>query len=418
MTPEDTDILSTVRAHFYASPPARLGVAVSGGSDSLALLHVLVTCFAGSDVKIDAVTVDHGLRAEAAREIDHVRAICADLGISHSTLSWDDWDRCGNLQAEARKARYRLMGDWARARGIAVLAIGHTADDQAETVLMRLARSPGVNGLAGMPARRTAYGVSICRPLLGLSRQALRDYLVRRDISWIDDPSNADDRFDRVRARSILGALAPLGVTVEHLASIAANMTDAREALDWYTFLSARDFVRATDGDVVIDLRRFRTLPDEIARRLLVRAVMWIGQNDYPPRRAAVAESVDALRRSAGSTLGGCQVLLTGPSIWICREYRAVRATRATLGTPWDQRWHLKGLTDQENIEVRALGRHGLAQVPDWRDAGRPHASLMAAPSVWSGDTLIAAPHAGFGNGWQARLEDGDEAFFAALLSH
>lgn len=418
MMPLDADIVSAVRAQFHAAPPTRLGVAVSGGGDSMALLHLLTRCFPPDTVALHAVTVDHGLRAEAADEAAFVGRFAESLGVSHDILRWEDWDGTGNMQAAAREARYRLMGQWARERGIALLALGHTADDQAETVLMRLARSSGVNGLAGMPVRRTLHGVSLIRPMLSLTRADLRDYLRRNGVTWCDDPSNEDPKYERVQMRAILQQLAPLGITVQALSNVAGYMAEAREALDWYTFVASRDIAVIDGGDVVLDLRRFRVLPDEIARRLLLRAVAWITQTDYPPRRAAVSEAIDALRRGRGATLGGCR-MLTGPvRIRVCREYAAVRHLEAGPGQVWDNRWVLSGPADEENMRIAALGRRGLALVGDWRETGRPHAALMATPAVWCGEDLRAAPLAGLANGWQVDLRESAEAFFAALLSN
>jgi tRNA(Ile)-lysidine synthase len=194
-------------------------------------------------------------------------------------------------------------------------------------------------------------------------------------------------------------------------------MAQAREALDWYSFLAARDIARIDGGDVVMNLRKFRTLPEEIARRLLVRALMWIGGDKYPPRRSAMNDLLLKTRRETSVTLAGCRVLQVGRDVWICREYQAVRRLRAEIGEIWDQRWRLHG-GEAVNTEVRALGRHGLMMCGDWRTTGRPHAALGASPAVWRGDELVAAPLAGKTAGWQAELIGGGEDFFASLLSH
>jgi tRNA(Ile)-lysidine synthase len=413
----DADFLSTVAARFGAAPPARLGVAVSGGSDSVALLHILSRCFEPGRVKLLVATVDHGLRPEAAQEAETVAALAGQLGHAHFTLRWTGWDGCGNMQDAARRARYRLLGEWARSHRIAVLAVGHTADDQAETVLMRLARSAGVTGLAAMPERRTMHGITIIRPMLGLARADLRDYLTRNALGWAEDPSNSDLRYDRIKARRALQALAPLGLTVKALANVAQNMASAREALDWYSFLAARDIAVIDGGDVALDLRQFRTLPCETARRLLLRSMTWIGGGEYPPRSAALKEVLDAARQGRSATLAGCRILRHDDKIWICREYNAVRREICAVGDTWDSRWHLNG-KNGAGCEVRPLGRRGLMACGDWRETGRPRAALIASPAVWRDDTLIAAPLAGMAAGWRAHLTGGGEEFFASLLSH
>ena len=201
MNKADADILAQVRSAFGNAPPARLGVAVSGGGDSVALLHILTRCFAPGTVALFAVTVDHGLRPESPDEAMQVKEMCAELMVPHTTLRWKSWDGVGNLQERAREARYQLISEWAKSQDIAVFAVGHTADDQAETMLMRLARSSGVDGLAAMPLNRTLFGITLIRPLLGLARQDLRGYLTRNDVDWAEDPSNKNAAYERVRTR-------------------------------------------------------------------------------------------------------------------------------------------------------------------------------------------------------------------------
>jgi len=417
LTGSDADILAKVRAQFHGTPPSRIGVAVSGGGDSLALLHILRRCFEPGEVEIHAATVDHGLRPEAAEEAAMVAGIALGLGVPHHTLHWGGWDGTGNMQDRARTARYELLAEWARAREITVLALGHTADDQAETLLMRLARGSGVDGLAGMAAQRTAHGVTLKRPLLGIGRAELREYLMHNRIEWVDDPSNDDQSFDRIKARNAMEVLAPLGLTASALSQVAENMSQARAALNWYTFLAAREVAVLEQGDVLLDLRQFRTLPAEIGRRLLTRAINWVGSTIYPPRRAAVLDALDAIRQGRTVTLAGCQIEQQGQSVRIFREYNAVRDVTCQPDAPWDNRWRVSGGFGID-CELRALGVEGLEQIDNWREAGIPRASLLASPSVWRGDMLISAPLAGMTEGWHAELVDGGEGFFASLLSH
>jgi tRNA(Ile)-lysidine synthase len=361
--------------------------------------------------------VDHGLRAESAQEAQFVADFARHLGVSHATLHWKDWTGTGNLQDQARQARHRLLTGWAAERDIPIVALGHTADDQAETVLMRLARGSGVTGLAGMSARRPLNGITLVRPLLDQGRAALRTYLTEQGIAWIDDPSNQDTSFDRIKARQAMAALGPLGLTVQTFGQIAANMAQARDALDWYTFLAARDCVTIDGGDVVLDRRSFRILPEEIARRLFVRAVMWINGVAYPPRRGAVTGALAAIRQGKSATLAGCQSVVQPNTIWICREFDPVRRLRVPASQTWDRRWRMYG-RGAAGCEIRALGRRGLMECADWRGTGRPRAALIASPAVWNGEGLVAAPLAGLSAGWQADLVGGSDEFFASLLSH
>ena len=400
-------------------------MAVSGGGDSVALLHLLARLCTTHQTKLHVLTVDHGLRPESAREAESVARMAASLSVAHTTLRWTEWDGTGNLQDQARRARYDLMTTWAGQNGFPMLALGHTADDQAETVLMRLARSGGVDGLAAMSARRVQNGVTLVRPMLDLSRADLRAYLTRNNLNWIDDPSNDDTRFDRIKMRKALDTLAPLGITSSVLAQVAGQMGRAREALDWYSFLAARDMSCVNDGDIVIDLKKFRTLPDEIARRLLVRAVMWVSGSEYAPRRKPVSDMMLAVRSGRAFTLEGCIVSRHKGCLWVCREYNAVRSLSSRPDESWDKRWNVetpgdwdKETVDQEDVIVRALGQRGLAQCPDWRETGRPKEGLLSSPAIWRGDDLLSAPHAGRPEGWNVALSRSGEEFFATLLSH
>ncbi len=417
MTGRDADILGHVRTQFGTSPPARLGVAVSGGGDSIALLHILSRCFDPGSVNLFAVTVDHGLRADAAAEAQTVAKLAEQLYIPHTTLRWSGYDGTGNLQERARDARYALISEWAKTQDIAVLAVGHTADDQAETLLMRMARSSGVDGLSAMPVRRTMFGINVMRPLLGLMREDLRLYLKSHNISWVEDPSNEDPVFERIKTREALKALAPLGLTAPVLAGVAANMAQAREALDWYCFLTAREIATVDGGNVAIDLRRFRALPEEIARRLLFRSISWVGGLVHGPRRAPMALALESVRAGNPLTLGGCHIVRHDNRIWVCREHKAVQNECTPPDQLWDRRWRVSG-PPASGVMVRALGQKGLMACPEWRAAGRPMAAQIATPSVWYEQEIVAAPLAGRADGWCAQLECGEEEFFASLLSH
>ncbi|MFA3918639.1 tRNA lysidine(34) synthetase TilS [Ruegeria hyattellae] len=411
------DLLATLLAGLPKPLPDRIGVAVSGGGDSVALLHLASRALAESGCTVLAVTVDHGLRPEAAAEATQAAKLAASLGVEHSILNWQGWDGQGNLQDQARRARYSLLTDWTRAQDIPVLLTGHTADDQAETVLMRLARSSGVSGLAGMPAARDLGGATLLRPLLGVSRNDLRCYLRRQNVDWVDDPSNEDTRFERVKARHALDALAPLGITGTVLTDVARNMAQAREALERYAQFAAQIALETDMGDVIADAEVLTELPEEIRRRLLIGAVCWVSGEEYPPRRAAVEEAMGAIAAGMGATLSGCRILVQQGSIRICREFSAVESNTVPADALWDGRWRVFGPVTAQTV-LCPLGEAGLAQCPDWRATGRPHEALIASPSVWIGDSLVSAPLAGLDNGWALSLILDEEALFNAFLSH
>lgn len=419
MTQGATALWQQIAGHFHPTPPHRLGVAVSGGSDSLALLLLLDEWRGNGGPELFVVTVDHGLRPEAAHEAAEVARICAARGIPHETLRWRDWDGQGNLPDQARRARYRLMADWAEAHGLTDIAIGHTADDQAETFLMRLARGAGVDGLSAMRARWHQGDVWFHRPLLGLRREALREVLRARGLAWVDDPTNDDAAFTRVRARAVLAALGPLGITAQGLADVAHNMADVRATLYGYAFDAAKEILRFEAGDLVVARAGFAALRPEVARRLLQVMLGWISGAEYVPRGRAVDGFLAAAYAGQGMTLQGCLLSVTDSELRLSREYNAVAGLRVPAqGGVLDGRWRVDHGPDVAGADLAALGEAGLRACPDWRLGGVPRASALALPGVWLGDELLGAPLVGWANGWSIKAIRGEEEFYKALLSH
>lgn len=417
MTDQVKTLRSELRARLPDQLPPRLGVAVSGGGDSVALMHLLHDIARVELVDLFAATVDHGLRPESVTEAICVAEQAAGLNIPHETLQWQGWDGVGNLQDQARQARYRLLTDWANRNDIPAIALGHTADDQAETILMRLGRAAGVTGLSGMSWVREQSGVSLLRPMLGITRQSLRDYLSGIGVSWIEDPSNQDLKFDRIKAREALTGLEPLRISAQSLSRVAENLAQAHEALARYTLESARRVTAEDGGDICVDRNGFELLPVEIQRRLIVGITAWIAGPGYPPRGAAVDQAVAAVRDAKTLTLAGCLLIPHGDKMWFCRELNAVATEITAPEKLWDDRWLLSG-PRTVGAEVRALGEAGLPQVPEWRALGKPCMALLASPAVWSGENLLAAPLVDYSNGWKAELAPQRPEFYSSLLSH
>jgi tRNA(Ile)-lysidine synthase len=404
-------LVERLRSHYAKLNPDRIGVAVSGGSDSLALLHAARAWGVG----VEAVTVDHGLRPEAAEEAAYVGSVCRGIGVNHTVLRWEGWDGKGNLQDQARQNRYALIARWADTRRLPSVALGHTMDDQAETLLMRLAREAGVEGLASMRMVFEREGVRFDRPFLFDRRADLRAYLAQRDITWVEDPSNEDESFGRVRARRVLEALAPLGVETESLFRVALNLRDASDALGQMASEFARAKVKAAGGDLIFDRAALRRQPAEIARRLVGHGLMFVASADYPPRREPLEGIMEQLKGTGKATLHGCLVTVSDMTVRIAREQAAVTGLRGATDAAWDRRWKLDG-PHEPGLEVRALG-DAVRECPDWRETGLPRATLLASPAVWRGDALVAAPVAGMGRGWIATAP-GAADFAAALISH
>lgn len=283
-----------------------LAVAVSGGRDSLALALLAHEWAAALGGRIVALIVDHGLRPDAAYEAQATATLLHDHGIESLMLQWTGEKPPAGLQEAARVARYGLLRDVCRQRGILHLLVGHHSDDQAETIAMRAARASGPDGLAGMAAVIEWPEVRLLRPLLPVPRARLAATLVSRGVSWIDDPSNADPRFERARLRR--DGLVVAGPDGADRVRAGQERQSARAGV---ALLEARD-----DGSVAIDRMVLGRLPLELRRRLASRIVQALGGGDHPPRRerldralARLSGTIDRGRSGRGGdfTLAGCR---------------------------------------------------------------------------------------------------------------
>jgi tRNA(Ile)-lysidine synthase len=285
--------------------PARIGVAVSGGPDSLALLLLAAAAYPG---RVEAATVDHRLRPESGEEAAHVACICAERGIPHSTLPVH-WPAppVANVPARARGERYRALLKWADERRLVWLATAHHLDDQAETVLMRLARGAGVGGLAGVhPLGHVIedhVAAGVIRPLLGWRKRELVEIVEAAGLRPVDDPTNDSDALDRTHVRRLLAAN-PL-LDPQRLAQSAANLADAEAALAW--MVERLYFKGAAEQGDALTIEMEPELPTEFRRRLLLRGLGHFIETDLLPG-PKVMRLLAALDEGRVGTLAGVKV--------------------------------------------------------------------------------------------------------------
>jgi tRNA(Ile)-lysidine synthase len=300
----------------------RLGLAVSGGPDSLALLLLASAAFPGW---IEAATVDHGLRSESAIEALHVEDICDRIDCPHTILNVTVEEGAAGLQAEARRARYAALGNWAAQREIAQIATAHHADDQAETVLMRLQRGSGVAGLSGIRPVRAEGTLRILRPLLGWTKADLVHLVSRSGVEAVEDPSNHDFRFDRAAMRRFLGQNPQF--QPERLARTATAMREAEEALAWAAEQLAEDRVTSAGGEWRIETAG---LPRDMKRRLLSRTIAEIrleaGLEPASSRGEEIEGLLATLEDGGAGTLAG--IMARGGACWLLRLAPPRRPTR------------------------------------------------------------------------------------------
>lgn len=386
-----------------------LVVAVSGGSDSVALLRLLLNWCALREgkgqafPKIIVATVDHGLRPGSRDEAEWVGRLAASLGVPHHILVWHDRQKTTGLQEAARAARYQLLGTFAATFEDAVVVTAHHLEDQAETVLMRLARGSGLDGLSAM---RPQQG-RLVRPLLGTSKARLLATLDALGQGYMEDPSNAIDVFERVRLRAGREALDALGLTPQQLGRSAARLQRARDALNELTRRNWSALVTSHDGAFArIDRTGLTAEPLELQIRLMSRALAAWGGSDAAHLLAKAELFIERLHDEppGKQTLAGCTISDDGHQIIVCREWGRDGLPELEL-TPgqtsrWDNRFDVGLRADATGpVSVRALGPSGVQILKDRHDTtlAMPYEAALTLPSFWrQGDRLLAVPHLGF----------------------
>ena len=390
----------------------RLLLAVSGGCDSLALLVLIAEWQARTGNKapdVSVATVDHGLRPESADEAGFVAERCQRLGISHATLPWIGLKSAAGVADAARAARYRLLEDHARqfsARGAVAVVTAHTEDDQAETLLMRLKRGSGVDGLASIPAERPlspGSAIMLVRPLLAVSKTRLMATLRSRGLTWCEDPTNADQNFERVRLRKVLAGLKDSGVTAAALSLTARRMRDARDALDFAVDAFESTLALSFNNEVFASCDRaaFERAPVLLRQRVLARLIGRFGGTSPAPELSEIEALVAhlAAKPKAIATLGGTVITAGERTLRVWREAGRMADREINLvpgeAVLWDNRfWVGVGKTSAEPVSVKPLGPDGFLAVSDRVIPARrpPSRAAQALPSFWSSTGLLAVP--------------------------
>ncbi len=365
----------------------RVGVAVSGGPDSTALLVLLDLWTRESPAapNLYVLTVDHGLRREASHEADAVVALGKSLGHQAQKLVWrhEGPPPKSDIQAQARTARYHLLVQAARQHELEAVLLAHTRDDQAETLLMHLARGSGVAGLAGIPSERMIDGVRFLRPLLDVTKSELLAVVEETGVPYVNDPSNTSDRYTRVRFRKALPALADLGLTAERLAGTAQRMARAEAALRSMTDDLIARAAQDHGGVWSVDNTALATAPDEIGLRLLVRLIRCIRPSDYPPRADAPEAWYAAFRAGNAprrATMAGIVLHLRHDRLWLYAEAGRTGFPEVVVTTDGDHVWD-----GRFKLSISGAGNHPLVIGP--RGAGErktdmPAAAVASLPAV------------------------------------
>jgi tRNA(Ile)-lysidine synthase len=391
--PAEFAVLMAALGPFEHAP--RLAVAVSGGADSMALLLLARDWAADRGGAVVALTVDHGLRTEAAAEAAQVGDWAAGLGIAHRLLRWTGDRPARGIEAAARAARYRLLEAACAEAGILHLLLAHHRGDQAETFLLRLARGSGLDGLAAMSAIVERPACRVLRPLLGLARARLGATLAARGQGWIEDPSNHDPAFARVRLRLGREILAREGLDERRLAATAARLGRAKAALEpALARLLARAAAPDPAGFVRLDAGVLVAAPAELGLRALAAILTAVGGSQHPPR----GERLERLHKeistglTRGRTLAGCRVVPHRGRLLICREAAAMAAPVAAVPgekSCWDKRFHVSLPPDgPAGVSVGALGA---APLPGLRPS-LPAMVRRTLPALVDAGGIVSVP--------------------------
>lgn len=354
--------------------------------------------------RLVAVTVDHGLRPDSAAEAERVSAWLAVRGIEHEILKWRGAKPTTGLQAAARSARFTLLTDHALSLGAQALFLAHHVQDQAETMAMRLARGSGPDGLAGIRPRQIRGGIPVLRPLLSLSPVRLRTHCLAEALAWVEDPSNQDRRFERVRVRQQAQGMADVGLDsrrLNRLARVFGRLRDWSEArlADFLTEFGNLD----PCGFAVLDLPAVLNLPLPLRAKLLSGLLQSIGGLDYPPRANQMSRFLNWLPDGPGqrTTLGGCLVWRgRGDMLWIARETpleTGPKMLRSQGMSRWDGRFDITWSSAQP-AWIHMLTRRGerrlrLAGAAVKASTALPAGIRASLPAVTDLDGRLFAPH-------------------------
>lgn len=364
-----------------------VAVAISGGSDSVALLILLRKFLENFNIKIVGLTVDHDLRAESKQEAFQVADIMKSFNIEHHILKWEHKKINSNIQSQAREARYDLLLGFCQKNKIKHLFIAHHYDDQSETVLMNIFRGTGIDGLAGMHKIRESRGVKILRPLLSFTKDRLKDYLSAKKMPYISDPSNDSDNFTRVKIRRFLNSDAVPKDLIQKLNLLSSNAGRAKRFLEKTTkesFNSICMFGRY--GEIKVYTNDLQVLDKEILGRIINLIFRKLHNKFlYPVRFNSLSKIINLIKsnKPIHTTLACCEILRIGHVMYFFKESKYIEAEKELyLGyNVWDSRFIIN--VQHTGLKIRVLTKEIWRKIkPKDYIKSVPHSILMTTPVI------------------------------------
>ncbi len=402
-TPLNADDFANLVKRF-APWPDRFALGVSGGPDSMALALCAKDWAAKTGRHLIALIVDHALRPESGQEAETTQQSLLRLAVPAEILRWEHPPVVSRLHITARKARYHLLTEACRHHGITRLLLAHHREDQAETILMRLAKGSGIDGLVGIPERSIVNGIEILRPFLTIEKERLIATCISNQVPFIIDSSNSSPKFARGRLRRVMPLLTNEGLTIERLIDLGERAAIVKDALEHYThaFLTQAT-QRDASGALHIDLNKLRAEPRAVGERALTACLQHLHPQDYAPEHVSLASLYKALLPDAvmpSRTLHGCIIGTKNKKCTVMREVDSIDIMPIHRGETvlWDRRWRvtLPDNADEPSCLIKPLGfpQHEildrlapglLRQFP----VAQTRASL---PGLWVGNTLSCIP--------------------------
>ena len=378
----------------------KIALAVSGGRDSMALMCLVYRWKAhlALNIEIEVLTVNHNLRKTAEDECRFVKKIAKDYGFRHKELTWEHENIETSIQEKARNARYQLMLDYVREENIDTILTAHTSDDNIETFIMRLAKGSGLDGLKSINEIRYEDGIQIVRPLLSLSRSLTTEILRSTGNEWVDDPTNEDESFERVKIRNNISSLSSFNMSSDNLTKTIQRLARAHESIRFFTNLVSQELVELSElGHADVNFDKLRNYPKEIILRVLAKALTDINGGTVS---LSSLETVftELIKTERSKTLNGCQIIPQKDKYLIVRENRGISPVEIKINEriSWDGRFdvHLKSC-DKSNIVIDQIGNaDDLGKMIDGTSfQSMPKCILRTLPGGFIKDKLVLLPN-------------------------
>ena len=385
---DSTKMIEKIVRNFASLKLRSCGIAVSGGSDSMALFHMLTDWKSSNKPEIIVASIDHGLRSESKLEVEFVKKACEMKKVKHFSLAPSTHlsKIQGNLQDNARSARYTLLRNWAIAKNLQCILLGHTLDDQEENLLIRFFRGSGVDGLVSMEEMVARNEVLWMRPLLKFRKEDLRNYLRTNNYSWVDDPSNHDNKYTRVRMRKLLKQLKSNNLITPNFVKTADHMLRASKLSREIAISNSKTLLSFNDvGQISFKVEKFSKLFEDSRYRILAGIVSWFSGSFYKPRFSQLENVYNKILNVniTGSTLGGTVFKKKNGIVTVTRELSSIEENFLVKNKKfiWDNRWlitlksgyqgqlyvkpyGLLGTDDQEIFITSKFDRNAVATIP------------------------------------------------------